>query len=389
MGPRVLGALLLLVFAWPFAVVWLQHSALSPDARDAVYPPRKHAPMPAIRRVDISLTSGTGEAASAGALEDVRGVAAAAVARAGRDASASPANGAPADGRQRVKAFIGVQTGFQGRVTPDTPDKYNYELRRQLLRQTWFPRDEAEMNRLLFLKGYAMRFVIGQTDDQSAEEQLRREIAAYGPMLRLNITESYEGLAWKSHHYFLMVHRYFDADYVVKIDDDVYLRPDRLMLAINQYSERKHDYIGCFKRGPIITRSNRKWFEPDHARLGDGNYFSHAYGPLYILSGRVIGMLASVPMDFLRHFMNEDVTVGGWMMLMDAKEFDDRRLCTRDCLGYSIGVYPMPTCQGLCDPVRDLPRLHGNASCRSAAVPLSYSQLPMLRASVRMNSDDR
>lgn len=109
MGPRVLGALLLLVFAWPFAVVWLQHSALSPDARDAVYPPRKHAPMPAIRRVDISLTSGTGEAASAGALEDVRGVAAAAVARAGRDASASPANGAPADGRQRVKAFIGVQ----------------------------------------------------------------------------------------------------------------------------------------------------------------------------------------------------------------------------------------------------------------------------------------
>lgn len=41
------------------------------------------------------------------------------------------------------------------------------------------------------------------------------------------------------------------------------------------------------------------------ARLGDGNYFSHAYGPLYILSGRVIGMLASVPMDFLRHFMNE------------------------------------------------------------------------------------
>lgn len=86
------------------------------------------------------------------------------------------------------------------------------------------PNPPSRPRRLLFLKGYAMRFVIGQTDDQSAEEQLQREIAAYGPMLRLNITESYEGLAWKSHHYLLMVHRYFDADYVVKIDDDVYLR---------------------------------------------------------------------------------------------------------------------------------------------------------------------
>lgn len=74
------------------------------------------------------------------------------------------------------------------------------------------------------MHGYVMRFVIGQTDNTTAEKRLHEEIRNYGPMLRLDVTESYKNLAWKSHHFFLAVHRYYNADYVVKIDDDVYLR---------------------------------------------------------------------------------------------------------------------------------------------------------------------
>jgi hypothetical protein len=118
------------------------------------------------------------------------------------------------------------------------------------------------------------------------------------------------------------------------------------MAAISQYKQRQLDYIGCMKRGNIVKDPHLKWYEPQHVgtalfpsllslqpsstgqlppraahlvsrsgnrssqeRLGDGNYFSHAFGPMYILSGRAAGILASHEPDMLRHFMNEGESI--------------------------------------------------------------------------------
>ena len=43
--------------------------------------------------------------------------------------------GAAGRGR-RLRAVVGVQTGFNG---PDAQPQYNYQLRREQLRRTWFP----------------------------------------------------------------------------------------------------------------------------------------------------------------------------------------------------------------------------------------------------------
>ena len=37
---------------------------------------------------------------------------------------------------RRLRAVVGVQTGFNG---PDAQPQYNYQLRREQLRRTWFP----------------------------------------------------------------------------------------------------------------------------------------------------------------------------------------------------------------------------------------------------------
>lgn len=48
------------------------------------------------------------------------------------------------DRRNRVRAVIGVQTGFN---SPDAEPRYNYALRRVKLRETWFPGDSTELAR--------------------------------------------------------------------------------------------------------------------------------------------------------------------------------------------------------------------------------------------------
>lgn len=48
------------------------------------------------------------------------------------------------DRRKRVRAVIGVQTGFN---SPDAEPRYNYALRLVKLRETWFPGDSTELTR--------------------------------------------------------------------------------------------------------------------------------------------------------------------------------------------------------------------------------------------------
>lgn len=39
----------------------------------------------------------------------------------------------------------------------------------------------------------------------------------------------------------------YDPQYIVKVDDDVYLRLDRVPAAVAQWRQAQADYLGCFK----------------------------------------------------------------------------------------------------------------------------------------------
>lgn len=95
-----------------------------------------------------------------------------------------------------------------------------------------------------------------------------------------------------------------------QVDDDVYLRLDRLPHAVAQWRAAAADYAGCFKTGGIIKSPNYRWFEPQHALLGGASYFSHAWGSAYVLSGRAAADLAAQRPGSLRQFANE----GGWVV---------------------------------------------------------------------------
>ncbi len=59
------------------------------------------------------------------------------------------------------------------------------------------------------------------------------------------------------------------------------------------------------KTGRIMTSPEWRWYEPQHAVLGGGEYFTHAWGSIYVLSGNAALRVAQMPTGSMRFFANE------------------------------------------------------------------------------------
>ncbi len=65
---------------------------------------------------------------------------------------------------------------------------------------------------------------------------MAEEARLHGDILRLEgVVEAYGGLANKTRSYFRAVGLSYEAEWVVKMDDDVYLMPGRLLEAMRQW----------------------------------------------------------------------------------------------------------------------------------------------------------
>ncbi|KAL3508756.1 hypothetical protein ACH5RR_028157 [Cinchona calisaya] len=252
--------------------------------------------------------------------------------------------------RYKVMGFVGVQTGFGSAG------------RRRALRQTWFPSDHQGLRRLEEATGLVFRFVIGRASDKSKMSELRKEVTEYDDFMLLDIEEEYSKLPYKTLAFFKAAYALYDAEFYVKADDDIYLRPDRLSLLLAKERSHSQTYLGCMKKGPVFTDPKLKWFEPLGHLLGK-EYFLHAYGPLYALSADVVASLVALRNNSFRMFSNEDVTIGAWMLAMNVNHENDKLLCQAECTSSSIAVWDIPKCSGLCAPEKKLLELHAKEIC--------------------------
>ncbi|KAK9946275.1 hypothetical protein M0R45_011748 [Rubus argutus] len=240
--------------------------------------------------------------------------------------SRRPDNNAGLIERPKLLGFVGIQTGF------GSTD------RRAAMRSTWFPSD--------------------------ADGLLRLEQAT-GLAFRMNIS-AFHGKRWS---FSKQRFQHFEAEYYVKADDDIYLRPDRLATLLAKERTHSQTYIGCMKKGPVITDPKMKWYEKSGHLIGN-EYFLHAYGPIYILSAEVVASLATARNNSLRMFSNEDVTIGSWMLAMNVHHEDNRALCELRCTPTSIAVWDIPKCSGLCNPALRMKELHAMRMCsKSPTLP--------------------
>lgn len=121
-----------------------------------------------------------------------------------------------ADGtrQERKKAFvvIGINTAFSSKK------------RRDSVRETWMPQGE-KLKKLEEEKGIVIRFMIGHstTSDSALDKSIDEEDAVYHDFLRLDHVEGYHKLSAKTKTFFSTAVASWDADFYVKVDDDVHV----------------------------------------------------------------------------------------------------------------------------------------------------------------------
>ncbi|MCD7456085.1 Beta-1,3-galactosyltransferase 2 [Datura stramonium] len=258
--------------------------------------------------------------------------------------------------KRKYFMVVGINTAFSSRK------------RRDSVRATWMPQGEKR-KKLEEEKGIIMRFVIGHgaTLGGILDRAIEAEDRKHGDFLRLDHVEGYLELSAKTKTYFATAVKLWDAEYYVKVDDDVHVNIGTLAETLARHRKKPRVYIGCMKSGPVLAQKGVRYHEPEYWKFGEtGNkYFRHATGQIYAIS-KDLASYISVNQHVLHKYANEDVSLGAWFIGLDVQHIDDRRLCCGtppDCewkaQAGNVCVASFDwTCSGICRSVDRLKEVH-------------------------------
>ncbi|KAL5993577.1 hypothetical protein ACLOJK_014502 [Asimina triloba] len=243
--------------------------------------------------------------------------------------------------RGKPLAVIGIITQFGRRNN------------RNAIRKSWLP------------------IVCTTTSGASKQFYLESPIAVYADyLIDENHVEAAEELPKKTKLFFAHAADTWDAEFYVKVNDDVYvnigsstdvadllkhvLRGQALLLQNELYhvfaQQVTHLLCHCSTNGSLteffsymnmvfmyedLVFRKHKWYEPDWWKFGDGkSYFRHASGEVYVIS-RALAQFISINRSILRTYAHDDVSVGSWFIGLDVKHVDEGKLC---CSSWSSGA---------------------------------------------------
>ncbi|CAL9758659.1 unnamed protein product [Musa acuminata subsp. burmannicoides] len=251
---------------------------------------------------------------------------------------------------------IGINTAFSSR------------RRRDSVRATWMPQGEKR-KKLEEEKGIIIRFVIGHsaTSGGILDKAIEAEHRKHGDFMRLDHVEGYLELSAKTKVYFATAVSMWDADFYIKVDDDVHVNIATLGATLAKHRSKPRVYIGCMKSGPVLAQKGVRYHEPEYWKFGEeGNkYFRHATGQLYAIS-KDLATYISTNQHVLHKYANEDVSLGSWFIGLDVEHIDDRRLCCGtppDCewkaQAGNICVASFDwSCSGICNSAERIKEVH-------------------------------
>ncbi|KAL8462520.1 hypothetical protein ACS0TY_033523 [Phlomoides rotata] len=177
--------------------------------------------------------------------------------------------------KRKYLMVVGINTAFSSRK------------RRDSVRATWMLQGEKR-KKLEEEKGIIIRFVIGHsaTSGGILDRAIEAEERKHGDFMRLDHVEGYLELSAKTKTYFTTAVQLWDADFYVKVDDDVHVNIATLGATLARHRSKPRVYIGCMKSGPVLAQKGVRYHEPEYWKFGEnGNkYFRHATGQLYAVS---------------------------------------------------------------------------------------------------------
>ena len=178
-------------------------------------------------------------------------------------------------------------------------------LRRTAIRGTWAHDYRSRVVRA------TTRFLVGTRDLEPARtNNILKEQEMFGDLLILeSLRDSYANLSTKVLLGLRWADRSLEYDFLVKVDDDSYVRVEGISNALHKLDCDPRLYWGYFM-GHAYPEAVGKWAEQNWFQCP--HYLPYAMGGGYVVSQRTVRALMQVS-GRLVLYNNEDVTVGSWL----------------------------------------------------------------------------
>ncbi|KAK4010686.1 hypothetical protein OUZ56_019817 [Daphnia magna] len=159
-------------------------------------------------------------------------------------------------------------------------------LKRNMIRQTW-RKHLKTANEDGLLRMARSVFLVGTSNDTLTQSQIEEESKTYGDIIQVEIPDFYENLSLKMAALLNWLYKNCaNVDFVLKVDDDVYVNVRNLAQFIQSYRQFNHSIFGVASV-PFTPDRDGKW-KVTYQEWPWNTYPGYLGGPAYLLHGSAI-----------------------------------------------------------------------------------------------------
>ncbi|XXG87658.1 hypothetical protein AAC387_Pa11g2291 [Persea americana] len=215
--------------------------------------------------------------------------------------------------------------------------------RRMAVRRTWMQYDAVRSGAV------AVRFFVGLHKNQMVNEELWNEARAYGDIQLMPFVDYYTLITWKTIAICIYGTKVVSAKYVMKTDDDAFVRVDEVLASLNRVNVTNGLFYGLINSDSRPHRNtDSKWYISPKEWPED-TYLPWAHGPGYVVSGDIArAIYKQHTVGKLKMFKLEDVAMGIWIAELkkrglDIRYVNEERVYNEGCNdGYVVAHYQEP-----------------------------------------------
>ncbi|KAK6148482.1 hypothetical protein DH2020_019394 [Rehmannia glutinosa] len=182
----------------------------------------------------------------------------------------------------------------------------NHFAERMAVRRSWM------QHKLIKSSNVVVRFFVALNGRKEVNIEVKKEAEFFGDIVIVPYMDNYDLVVLKTVAIFEYGVRTVSAKYIMKGDDDTFVRVDAIVNEAKKVPEGRSLYIGNINYHHKPLRSG-KW-AVTYEEWPEEDYPPYANGPGYIISSDIANSILS---DFEKHklrlFKMEDVSVGMWV----------------------------------------------------------------------------
>lgn len=237
----------------------------------------------------------------------------------------------PLHSRRSLDLFIGVFS---------TANNFK---RRMAVRRTWMQFPAVRSGAV------AVRFFVGLHKNKMVNEELWNEAQTYRDIQLMPFVDYYSLITWKTVAICIFGTEVVSAKFVMKTDDDAFVRVDEVLASLNRINVTQGLLYGLINSDSKPHRNpESKWYISNEEWAGE-KYPPWAHGPGYVVSRDIAkAVYKRHKKGDLKMFKLEDVAMGIWIDNMkkgglEVRYEKDERIFNEGCKdGYVIAHYQGP-----------------------------------------------